>query len=77
MGKRNWGVDETFLPLGLGFEETENKKKMDFCKSVVYDLEQHFHTRPMSWHYMIFLAKLISTFPIKNRTSALYVCISK
>ena len=27
MGKRNWGVDETFLPLGLGFEETENKKK--------------------------------------------------
>ena len=57
MGKRDWGVDETFLPLGLGFEETENKKKIDFCKSVVYDLEQHFHTRPMSWHYIIFLAQ--------------------
>ena len=26
MGKRDWGVDETFLPLGLGFEEIENKK---------------------------------------------------
>ena len=27
MGKRDWGVDETFLPLGLGFEEIENKIK--------------------------------------------------
>ena len=26
MGKRDWGVDETFLPLGLGFEEIKNKK---------------------------------------------------
>ena len=32
MGKRNWGVDETFLPLGLGFEETENKKKNGFLQ---------------------------------------------
>ena len=32
MGKRDWGVDETFLPLGLGFEEIENKKKNGFLR---------------------------------------------
>ena len=31
-GKKGLGVDETFLPLGLGFEEIENKKKNGFLR---------------------------------------------
>lgn len=56
-----WDIFTTRIEIWGNWEQ----KKMDFCESVVYDLEQHFQTRPMSRHYIIFLAQWISTFPIK------------
>ena len=56
-GKKELGCWWDIFTTRIGIWGNWKQKKMDFCKSVVYDLEQHFHTRPMSWHYVIFLAQ--------------------
>ena len=64
-GKKGLGCWWDIFTTRIGIWGNWKQKKMDFWESVVYDLEQHFHTRPMSRHYIIFLAQWISFFPIK------------